>query len=436
MSYRDLVRAATCVLALVVMLHQPVQAQLRAGAAKVDITPDVKASHIPLGGYAARRAAPATGVHDPVYARALVLDDGAHKAALVSVDLCFAPANLKADVQEKLKAAGVTGFEGAGLFLVATHTHSGPDPLAMHAQNHFVAPGWSAYDPNLREFTTRRIADAVVAADRALAPARIGSLQEADHDALNRNRRHDPAVDSTFTVVRVVGEDGKPIGEIVDFASHPTLYGDDMREVSADWPGVTEATIDDRLHGGVCLFFNGALGDASPNGVDDVKGDEKVKVYGDRVAKAALDRLDRVTPLPAVTVATWSQDVPLPPRKPNGFFFLAAGQLGLDMRAARGLVNDLMPTSTHLSFVKIGDALLMGFPCEPSGALGMEAEATARAAGVKVPVVVGLTNEWLAYALTPTQYRAGKYEAMMSFYGDQFGPALMAGLKQGLAKVP
>src|SRR5437588_12526092 len=88
----------------------PSGAELRAGAARVDITPDVKASRIPLGGYAARKGAPSTGVHDPVYAHALVLASGKTKAAIVSTDLCFLPASVKAEVLKRL-AAQSKGWE-------------------------------------------------------------------------------------------------------------------------------------------------------------------------------------------------------------------------------------------------------------------------------------------------------------------------------------
>ena len=132
----------------------------------------------------------------------------------------------------------------------------------------------------------------------------------------------------------------------------------------------------------------------------------------------------------------WTQTVTLPPRKPNALFFLAAAQLGASMTQARELVNSLMPTTTQITFVRVGGLLLMGFPCEPSANIGLAAKQLARNAGVKTPAVVALTNDWLAYALTPEQYKAGKYEAVMSFYGEPFGPTLLDGVKTGLAQTP
>jgi neutral ceramidase len=424
------------------------RADLRAGAARVSITPDVKARAIPLGGYAARKAMPSTGVHDPVYARALVLADGQTKAAIVSLDLCFLPANMKTEVAKRL-SAGDTGIDAAHLFLSATHTHSAPDPLAMHGGNTFTKlKGWTPFDAELLKFTADRIAQAIGDANKALVPAQIGVRAE-DTMGVNRNRRGDATVDPALTVLKVTRKDGSALASIVNFAAHPTLYDDKMMQVSADWPGVMCADIEkpnaengaqkQDSGGSVCLFLNGAEGDASPNGVDDVKGDEKVTKYGHQLSALVQKQLDKITlddSANGSTLAMWTQAVTLPPRKPNALFFLAAAQLGASMTQARELVNSLMPTTTQITFVRLGDLLLMGFPCEPSANIGLAAKKLAREAGIKTPAVVALTNDWLAYALTPEQYKAGKYEAVMSFYGEPFGPTLLDGVKSGLTQKP
>jgi neutral ceramidase len=411
----------------------PARAELLAGVGKVDITPDVKASKVPLGGYAARRAAPATGVHDPVYARALVIQNGNVKVAVVSLDLCFLPANIRSDVAAELASAHVT-LPTEDLFLAATHTHCGPDPLAMHAGNTFSnLPGWTPYDEQLRRFTAQKIVDAIRAADSHLIPVKIGSAT-VQTTALNRNRRGDVTVDPGLTVLKVIKSDGSAMAAIVNFAAHPTLYDDKMMEISADWPGVMTADIEKQMGPDtVCLFLNGAEGDASPNGVDAEKGDDKVTTYGHTMSKTALDLLANVPVSPDATVEIHATQVTLPPRKPSAMFIIAAGQLGATPETARALVNGLMPTTTQLTFVRLGDLLLMGFPCEPSAEIGLAAKEAARKAGYARPAVVALTNDWLAYCLMPQQYRAGKYESVMSFYGDQFGPTILNALTAALS---
>src|SRR5260370_35639011 len=95
-------------------------APLQAGAARVEIPPPV--GH-PLWGYASRHDQPSIGVHDPLFARAVVLAAGPSRLAIVSLDLGRPPtrASVKALRQRVPESAGADH-----LFPVAGHTHHGP----------------------------------------------------------------------------------------------------------------------------------------------------------------------------------------------------------------------------------------------------------------------------------------------------------------------
>ncbi len=419
------------VLLVILMGVAGARAELRAGAARVDITPDVRASHVTLGGYAARKGAPATGVHDSVYAHALVLANGQTKATIVSIDLCFLPASIKAEVVKRLSARP-TGWQGSNVFLAATHTHCGPDPLAMHAGNTFSLRGWTPFDAKLLAFTADRIAAAIVAAENAERAATV-SVSKTDVPALNRNRRGEKITDPALTVLKVADSDGKAIAAVVNYAAHPTLYDADMLEISADWPGVAAADVETAMGAGaVCVFLNGAEGDTSPSGVDDKHGDDRVAAYGHRFADAVKAMLPTMRPESDPPFAIWQVGVQLPARKANAMFIAAAGSLGATFAQARSLVDKLMPTSTTITMAHIGSLLIIGMPCEPTADLGLQVKAQARQAGFVNPAVVALTNDWLAYALMPEQYHKGNYEAMMSFYGDGLGPLLLLATESGL----
>ena len=406
------------------------RAELQIGAAKVDITPDVKALRVPLGGYADRRGAPATGVHDAVYARALVLSDGKTKVGIVSTDLCFLPANVKAEVVRLVQATGIHGLNAGTLFLAATHTHAAPDPLAMHSGNDLTAKGWTPFDAKLLGFTVDRIAEAIVTAEKRLAPAKMRTKVVQPAKALNRNRRTERTTDTDLMTLEFRDRDDHLLAMVVNYAAHPTLYGAGMKDISADWPGALTRRIE-REQGGVCLFLNGAEGDASVNGAEGRNAEAQVEHY----AGAMLTALQEGKALETKTapLSAWTKTVTLPERKPNGLFLAAALQLGLTLEQAQKFVARLMPKTTVLSFARIGDVLLMGFPCEPTTPLGLAAKAIARKAGHLVPAVVALTNDWLGYALTPEQYRAGGYEAGMSFYGETLGPTLLTALETALS---
>lgn len=407
---------------------------LLAGSARVAITPSPSLLHVPLGGYAARKGALATGVHDPIFARALVLEEGGQRVAVVSVDMCFLPAPIPQVVSQHLIAMGLSKLAGSHLFLAATHTHSAPDPLAMDPANIFTSPtGWSLFNPALLNWTAYHIALAVKEAYAHRLPALL-SYTAAQVPNLNRNRRDEPVVDRQMTVIRVVGVcDRRSIAEVVVFASHPTLYTAKMLELSADWPGVMEGAIE-KSFGGVCLFLNGAEGDAAPIEYPQLSEDQQVEVYGKAVAEAACKLLSRLPAFATPNISCWQKSVSLPHRQPNGLYLAAAGSLGISIPEAQRRAIHLMPQTTTIQFVRIGKLLLIGMPCEPTGLLGIALEKVGLERGYSVVSVVALVNDWLAYALTAQQYQHGGYEAGMSFYGPGLGAVLEAAVQQGLRK--
>ncbi len=225
-------------------------ADLKAGAAKVDITPPIG---FPMWGYGARHDAPSTGVLDPLHARALVLEVGKERIALVSLDLGRAPTRQStAAIRARVKSAA--GIEH--LFLVGSHTHHGP----VIEVNTWPTPQHS-YVAQLEQ----KISDVILRAAQALRPARLGIASK--QVPYNRNRHSklpDKPVDREFLVLRVEGLDGKPIAHAVNFAAHPTMLPAGMRRFSADYPGAL-AELVEKETGVPCLFLQGAAGDLSTN---------------------------------------------------------------------------------------------------------------------------------------------------------------------------
>src|SRR5829696_879505 len=94
--------------------------ELRVGAAAVVITPEMGAA---MAGYYSPRAA--EGVHDDLYAKALVFEQDGRKAALVSCDLISMPHQVAAEAR-KLIGQQVQGLTPERVMISATHTHTGP----------------------------------------------------------------------------------------------------------------------------------------------------------------------------------------------------------------------------------------------------------------------------------------------------------------------
>lgn len=403
---------------------------LRSGAGRVGITPDPTRYGYRLGGYVGppRMTTNAQGVHDECLARALVFERGERRCALVSVELCFLPANIHTSVLRRLTGMGIASD---GLYLAATHTHSAADPLCLHAQNRQRTGILPAYRADLAEWFAERIAGAVRAAVGALGPAVVASGVRV-RLGMNRNRRGEGLTDDTVTLLRVLRPDGAPVGAVYVYAAHPVYFGADNMLVSGDWSGAFQREMERRRPGSVELFLNGAEGDASPAGADSGTAAERIAAYSRRMADLAEVACASARTVPAPALRAWAEPVRLPPVDPHPFFLLAAGQMSATGAQARAFARRMMPATTRLMFLQVGDILFIGFPGEPTAQIGLAAKRIARDAGVLVPAVTALTNDWLAYILSAAQYRAGRYEASMSFYGPDLGAALLRGVERGV----
>ncbi len=217
---------------------------MRVGCARTLITPPPGAS---LAGFGARQER-AQGVHDDLYARALVLEDSGQRIALAVCDLCDLDAGFVEEARRRIQERA--GIRAASAMLAATHTHAAPATFALYS----LPP-----DPGWLDDLADRVADAVASAARDLAPATL-ALGLGREDSVARNRRRpDGSVDPTVTVLRAE-RTGAPPAFLLHYACHPTVLGPDNLMVSRDYVGFTVDAVE-RATGGWTMFANGASGD-------------------------------------------------------------------------------------------------------------------------------------------------------------------------------
>lgn len=281
-------RSLAALLLLVCLPESGLAADLRAGAAKVDITP-------PLGyamwGYGARHDLPSEGVLDPLHARALVLEVGSERLALVSLDLGRAPTRQSmAAIRARVKDAGVRHF-----FLVGSHTHNGP----VLELDQWPDPKTS-YVRNLEQ----KLASVILDACSALRPARLGvGSRELPYNRNRHSKRAEKPVDREFQVFRVEGLDCRPIAHAVNFAAHPTMIDSKIRKFSADYPGALAALVEKET-GAPCLFLQGASGDLSAN-PGEHGGPEK---FGQLLGHEALTLAKTIRPEAITTLSARDEE--------------------------------------------------------------------------------------------------------------------------------
>ncbi|MBI3270501.1 MAG: neutral/alkaline non-lysosomal ceramidase N-terminal domain-containing protein [Planctomycetes bacterium] len=402
MSHPSRPSLLACVAGLVVLALlagvRPLRAdepQLRVGFGVADITPD---RPVPLGGYGERLGKVSTGVHDPVRARALLISSGDRKLAWVVVDLVGVSRKVRQDlyalVGEEL------GVRPEGFVVSATHDHSGPGGLAreLHWQ---LAMG--PYDPRLYRFVLDRCAEALRAAERDLAPARLG-LGVGRLEGRSRNRRiHDGPIDPQLGVLRVDRPDGTPRGVLVNFAAHPTVLGGGNLLVSADWPGACCDALEARLGpGGHAIFTNADEGDQAPSTPGGATDFERMKAQGEAVAAEAWKVLQGTTTTDHALLQCALAELRIP-------------------RTLKSTV--LLPRTTLVQTVQLQETVLAMVPGEMCVGLGLPLKEKLRAHGAAHAWIIGLSNDHLGYFTTPEMYKTGGYEADMSFCGPTMGRA-------------
>jgi hypothetical protein len=237
---------------LILACAGPLFAGLRAGAAKVAITPDL-GRPVYIAGFGQNRLA--TGVHDELYARCVALDTGARPLVVCAADLIgfFLDDTdaVRAIVRAKLPAIDPE------VVVAATHVHEGPDTMGLWGP----ARGVSGIDGRYNRRAVERIAEAAVQSVRALAPASasLATISSPELDSFIDDDRPPVTHDSALTILRLTAANGRAIATVVNWAYHPETTGSRNTLITADYPAALCAELEKR-NGGIAAFWNGAVG--------------------------------------------------------------------------------------------------------------------------------------------------------------------------------
>ena len=348
---------------------------LKVGAAKIDITPAPLPKNF-------------LGVLDPIYARAIVIDNGTTRAAMLTIDAGGVPTamwqKLTSRAEKELR------IPAKQILITATHTHSVP-----------FGPRDASYED--RVFAALRDAAA------ALQPARMATGTGVSYININRNiidpenRRwwegpnYEGPSDKTVAVVRFETLGGEPIAVYYNYAVHAVITGS-LDMVSGDIPGATSAYIEESLgNGAVAVWSLGAAGDQNPIYFQQTYDLRKIRVEdyakrGEDISNAmppggqGLDRTNpRVVKLlnqqkqmilsmgqmlgeEVLHVTRASLERPLSSASIGGVqkTVMCPGRKRLDKGRAgyAGTYEDADPIGIRLSLLKVGDVVIGGVDAE------------------------------------------------------------------------
>lgn len=268
----------------------------------------------------------ATGVHDPLWARALVLEQGETTLAIVALDVVGLLYPEVVQIRERVADLGLTQ-----VIVAATHTHGGVDTLGLWGPNFSI----DGKDPRTMEQIRSRTEEAIRRAWAARRPARLswGKGRPLSRFGMLINDLRDPVViDDELRVMRAEALDGKTIATLINGSPHPETVGAGSSLITSDFPHYLRKGIEEggfsvgwrRAEGigGVAIYLSGSVGGLLTPLRIPIRDDEgepiperswsKARRIGELAAWTALEALRDQPPRPIVRIEVRSKTLFVP----------------------------------------------------------------------------------------------------------------------------
>jgi neutral ceramidase len=426
-------------------------AQLRVGSASADITPK---PGTPMPGYYYNRGS--DGVHDPLSAKALVLELNGSKAALVACDIISLPAAFARQARARIERD--LGIPAARVMISATHTHTGAVPLA--GPTRYTLEGDSlALARDYAQLVPQRIAEAVARAHAALQPAQVRAAS-GHEPSLTFNRRflmtdgtigwnpgkRNPRIvrptgpiDPAVPVLWIEDPKGQPLAAYVNYALHLDTVGG--THVSADYPFTLSKTLQSVFGDAfLSLFTLGAAGNLNHIDVSTArpqKGHGEAARIGSVLAAAVLKTLNDAAPAAGSSLQSASAIVPLDVRPHDAaeleWARKAAATFGtpkaapfIDLvrafRVSDCAARNGKPFDAEVQVITLGsDLAWVALPGEIFTELGL---AIKLASPFRHTIIASLANDALGYIPHRKAFAEGAYEVVSARIAEGSGEKL------------
>jgi len=404
------------IIALLVGCSQPKtelnRNELFVGASSASINPDV--GMFIAGDKQNRRF---TGIHDSIYAKAIVLNDGNSSLAIVTID-CIGL--LYPDVQ-KIRAKGsalVTNIDlpKERIIVTSSHTHSGPDVVGIWGPSQGESGVDSAYMNRMITIAAKQIEKAAQSMNRAKAQYGVGEFGEE----WVQNICEPDEVDRSVTTMQFIDDEGKNIASLTNFACHPTFLDAAHSLVSSDYVGAFYNSMSEQMSG-EHVFLQGAIG----GWVQPDKGDKSFAIStqrGEELASTVLNLLDKKNLLDSTNIKFRNIVFDLPITNPG---FQQLSQLGIINRE----IGET--TKSEIAWFKIGPAQFVTHPGETPPAFSFASKSWMNS---EPKFVLGLGLDAVGYILKPEYFTDpdmpyAEYLTRMS-PGPEAGPLVLNNVKK------
>ena len=384
---------------------RPAKVPIRAGWSKTNITPPYTT---PTGGYGVRRGKHWRVVSDSIFARAIVLNNGSTRVAVVGLDLLITPPTVTEALKKRLPEVGL---RWENVYVGAIHSHNSIGGWAPGLVGGLIA---GSYDEKIVTRITDGILTAIRNAQASMAPVQIGFGQvDASDHITSRIAFSGPTrpLDGQIRLLKLKKPDGQS-ALLCTFAGHATLFdGGNGDYLSRDYPG----SLVDRLEktsANFAVFMAGTVGSTAPKprGKTDF---QEIRNYAGDLAL----RIERTVP----QIQTRSDSalamltLPLGLREPHPrvignwrvrpwLFYAIYGDYPSDLKALR-----------------IGKTVLLGTPCDFSGEFVADFKPLAAQRGINL-MITSFDGGYIGYVTPDAYYNRKTYETRdMNWFGPYNG---------------
>jgi len=418
--------------------------KIKVGLGETIITPPIGT---PMAGY--RRTGVSTGVHDDLYARSLVVEDGnGTSVVLMTLGIINLGENYMDDIRAEVREQ--TGIPVENIVISCTHTHSGP------------AVGGASEE--YRQLLIERSVASAVDAWNSRIPGRIGTGSTVALELGKNDRRMEYGglhPDPEVGIIKIEDKKGKLLGVAFNYGCHPSTLDLHNLEFTEDWPHFAISGIKEQLGEDIWVaYFQSAQGDVKVGYTAELSavGAEMgirdfwyAELKGNEMTWSVLEALFDIPTSgnPGITVTSGYFDFPLRESYPISSVEAerldreAIGKLeemenksdtigkrvldkyrvevflsGLTLDAARWVESNPNPEPLTMfqQVVRIGDTAFVTFPCEVFSEIGLEVK---NRSSVEKTFVIGLASGHGGYMPTAAEYLEGGYAAVMTHYSPK-----------------
>jgi neutral ceramidase len=374
----------------------------KAGWAKKNITP----TYMPdLAGYGLRDKA--SCLHDSVFVRAFVFDNGKRKAVFLSADLLIFPPVL----EERIKAKAVElGYEPTSFFFSATHTHSAPGGWAERPAGRVLA---GAYNEEYVQQLLTAILEVLRLAEANKEEAETGfGIFEAGSFVRNRLNEPDSETDPWIRVLKVKKKTGAEAAIIV-YSAHANCLKMDYHCISGDYPAAMIHKLEKEQKLDFAMYASGMVGSHTPKPIyeqgKEMENEPLIHAYADSLANIIGKGIDSI-PMKGVTSLN-SAVLELPLREPHL-------KISRDWRVRPWLFDWAFgPYYPKIKILKINKVVFMGMPCDFSGELMKDLQPLCDEKNIQL-VITSFNGGYIGYINVDRYYDKNKAETRdMNWFG-------------------